>query len=338
MAASYRPRVWLALATIYIVWGSTFMAVTIAVRDEPPLLAMGIRHVTAGTVLLAWALPRGDWKGDPIGRTQIRAAFIFGGALFLLGHGGLAWAQQTVPSGVAALLIGSIPLWMALLDRIFFGKRLHPSATLGLVVGFVGLAFLFDPFGEGSFDRLGALVCVLAALAWAGGSLYSRGAPLPKRPLVSAGLAALCGGVLLLVAGAVGGELGDLHPTADALGAIAYLIVVGTLVGFVAYVWLLRNAPTSLVSTYAYVNPLIAVALGFLFLGEEITGQMLAAGAVILVSVALIVRKSGEALEPGRGLRRRRAPVLGSDLQGKQHPPQRKGSRWVARLTGSKAS
>ena len=338
MAASYRPRVWLALATIYIVWGSTFMAVTIAVRDVPPLLAMGIRHVTAGAVLLAWALPRGDWKGDPIGRTQIRAAFIFGGALFLLGHGGLAWAQQTVPSGVAALLIGSIPLWMALLDRIFFGKRLHPSATLGLVVGFVGLAFLFDPFGEGSFDRLGALVCVLAALAWAAGSLYSRGAPLPKRPLVSAGLAALCGGVLLLVAGAVGGELGDLHPTADALGAIAYLIVVGTLVGFVAYVWLLRNAPTSLVSTYAYVNPLIAVALGFLFLGEEITGQMLAAGAVILVSVALIVRKSAEALEPGRGLRRRRAPVLGSDLQGKQHPPQRKGSRWVARLTGSKAS
>ena len=304
MAASYRPRVWLALATIYIVWGSTFMAVTIAVRDVPPLLAMGIRHVTAGTLLLAWALPRGDRQGDPIGWTQIRAGFIFGGALFLLGHGGLAWAQQTVPSGVAALLIGSIPLWMALLDRIFFGKRLHPSATLGLVVGFGGLAFLFDPFGEGSFDRLGAVVCVLAALAWAAGSLYSRGAALPKRPLVSAGLAALCGGALLLVAGAARGELGDLHPTADALGAIAYLVVVGTLVGFVAYVWLLRNAPTSLVSTYAYVNPVIAVALGSLFLGEEITGQMLAAGAVILASVALIVRKSGEVLEPGRGLRR----------------------------------
>ncbi len=338
MAASYRPRVWLALATIYIVWGSTFMAVTIAVRDVPPLLAMGIRHVTAGTLLLAWALPRGDRRGDPVGRTQIRAGFIFGGALFLLGHGGLAWAQQTVPSGVAALLIGSIPLWMALLDRIFFGKRLHPSAMLGLVVGFGGLAFLFDPFGEGSFDRLGAVVCVLAALAWAAGSLYSRGAPLPKRPLVSAGLAALCGGALLVVAGAARGELGDLHPTADAFGAIAYLVVVGTLVGFVAYVWLLRTAPTSLVATYAYVNPVIAVTLGALLLGEEITGQMLAAGAVILVSVALIVRKSGEVLEPGRGLRRRALPVLGPDLQGKQHPLQRKGSRWAARLTGSKAS
>src|SRR6187551_1555838 len=297
MAASYSPRVWLALATIYVVWGSTFMAVTIAVRDVPPLLAMGTRHVTAGTLLLAWALPRGDREGDSIGRTQIRAGFIFGGALFLLGHGGLAWAQQTVPSGVAALLIGSIPLWMALLDRVFFGKRLHPSATLGLVVGFVGLAFLFDPFGEGSFDRLGAVVCVLSALAWAAGSLYSRGAALPERPLVSAGLAAL-------------------HPSADSIGAIGYLVVVGTLVGFVAYVWLLRNAPISLVGTYAYVNPVIAVALGAVFLGEEITGQMLAAGAVILVSVAMIVRKSGEVLEPGRGLRRRPVPVLGPDLQG----------------------
>jgi drug/metabolite transporter (DMT)-like permease len=317
MAASYGPRVWLALATIYVVWGSTFMAVTIAVRDVPPLLAMGVRHVTAGTLLLAIALPRGDRRGDRIGWAQIRAGFIFGGTLFLLGHGGLAWAQQTVPSGVAALLIGSIPLWMALLDRVFFGKRLHPSATLGLVVGFVGLAFLFDPFGEGSFDRLGAVVCVLSALAWAAGSLYSRGAALPERPLVSAGLAALCGGVLLLVAGAAGGELGDLHPTADSLGAIAYLVVVGTLVGFVAYVWLLRTAPTSLVATYAYVNPVIAVALGAIFLGEEITAQMLVAGAVIIGSVALIVRKSGEALEPGRGLRRRPVPVLEGDLQGK---------------------
>ncbi len=307
MAGSYGPRVWLALATIYVVWGSTFMAVTIAVRDVPPLAAMGIRHVTAGTLLLAWALPRGDRTGDRIGWTQLRAGFIFGGALFLLGHGGLAWAQQTVPSGVASLLIGTIPLWMALLDRVFFGKRLHPSATIGLVAGFVGLAILFDPLGAGSFDRTGAVVCVLSALAWAAGSLYSRGAPLPQRPLVSAGLAALCGGVLLLVAGAASGELGEIQPTADAFGAIAYLIVIGTLVGFVAYVWLLRNAPTSLVATYAYVNPVIAVTLGATLLGEDVTPRMLVAGAVIVGSVALIVRRSGEALEPGRGLRRRRA-------------------------------
>src|SRR4029450_12107871 len=119
--------------------------------------------------------------------------------------------------------------------------------------------------GEGSFDRLGAVVCVLSALAWAAGSLYSRGAALPERPLVSAGLAALCGGALLLVAGAASGELGDLHPSADSIGAIGYLVVVGTLVGFVAYVWLLRNAPTSLVPTYAYVNPRLEARLGSLF-------------------------------------------------------------------------
>jgi drug/metabolite transporter (DMT)-like permease len=305
MAARYGPRVWLALATIYVVWGSTFTAITIAVRDVPPLAAMGMRHVTAGTILLLWALPRGDRLRDRIGWPQIRAGFLFGGALFLCSHGGLAWAQQRIPSGAAALLVGSIPLWMALLDRVVFGKRLHRSANIGLFAGFVGLAFLVDPFGAGSIDRTGAVVAVLAAFAWAAGSLYSRGAPLPERPLVSAGLAALCGGALLLVAAAASGELGDIHPSADSFGAIAYLIVVGTLVGFTAYVWLLRNAPLSLVATYAYANPIVAVALGTAFLGEDLTPQMLAAGAVIVVSVALIVRSSGVVLEPGRGLKRR---------------------------------
>jgi drug/metabolite transporter (DMT)-like permease len=320
-------RVWLALATIYVVWGSTFMAVTIAVRDLPPLLSMAIRHLLAGTLLLAWALPRGDRHGDRIGSREIRAAFVFGGALFLVGHGGLAWAQQTVPSGVAALLIGSIPLWMALLDRVVFGRRLHASANVGLVAGFVGLAFLLDPFGAGSVDRVGALVAVLAAFAWAAGSLYSRGASLPGRPLVSAGLAALCGGVLLLVFAVVGGELGDVRVSAEALGAVAYLIVVGTLIGFTAYVWLLRAAPTSLVSTYAYVNPIVAVALGWALLGEEITAQMLGAGGAIVVSVALILRSSGAALEPGRGLRRpQQEPVRPAQAGGEPQPlPTRPG-------------
>jgi drug/metabolite transporter (DMT)-like permease len=298
-------KVWLALGTIYLVWGSTFMAVTIAVRDLPPLLSMATRHLAAGAILLAWALPRGDGAHDPIGRREVGAGLVFGGALFLVGHGGLAWAQQTVPSGLAALLIGSIPLWMALLDRALFGKRLTRSANAGLVAGFVGLAFLVDPFGGGSVDRVGALVAILAAFAWAAGSLYSRGAPLPQRPLVSAGLAALCGGALLAIASVAGGELGDARVTAESLGAVAYLVVVGTLIGFTAYVWLLRAAPVSLVSTYAYVNPIVAVVLGAFFLGEEITGRMLAAGAVIVVSVALIVRSSGRAVERGRGLRRR---------------------------------
>ena len=309
MAARYPARVWLALLTIYLVWGSTFIALAITVRDLPPLLSMAIRHLIAGALLLAWALPRGDREGDRIGTPQILAGFVFGGLLFLLGHGSLAWAQQTVPAGVAALLVGSIPIWMALLDRVVFGKRLRSSAYVGFALGFVGLAFLIDPFGEGRVDRLGAVVIILGALAWSAGSLYSRGAALPKRPLVSAGLGAICGGVLLLVVSIAGGELGQATWSAPSLLAVGYLVVVGSLVGFTAYVWLLRAAPVSLVATYAYVNPIVAVALGWLLLGETITLQMVFAGAAIVIAVALILRASGAAVEPGRGLLRRRARV-----------------------------
>ena len=270
---------------------------------------MAIRHLFAGALLLVWALPRGDRDGDRVGAPQILAGFVFGGLLFLLGHGSLAWAQQTVPAGVAALLVGSIPIWMALLDRVVFGKRLRSSAYVGFVLGFVGLAFLIDPFGEGRVDRVGALVIVFGALAWSAGSLYSREAALPRRPLVSAGLGALCGGILLLIVSIGGGELGEATWSADSLLAVAYLIVVGSLVGFTAYVWLLRVAPVSLVATYAYVNPIVAVALGWLLLGESVSLHMVVAGSAIVVAVALIVRASGAAVEPGRGLLRRRAPA-----------------------------
>jgi drug/metabolite transporter (DMT)-like permease len=311
MATRRDARVWLALVTVYLVWGSTFVALAIVVRDFPPYLSMAMRHLVAGAALLAFALPRGGREEDRIGGKQVRAGLVFGGLLFLLGHGSLAWAQQTVPAGVAALLVGSIPIWMALLDRVAFGRRLHVSAYVGFALGFAGLAFLFDPFGEGSVDRLGALVIVLSALCWAAGSLYSRGAALPKRPLVSAGLASLCGGALLFATSAVLGELGQVRFSLDALLALGYLVVAGTFVGFTAYVWLLRAAPISLVATYAYVNPIVAVILGWALLGEKITVQMAVAGSAVVVAVALIVRASGSALEPGRGvLRRRRPPAV----------------------------
>jgi len=309
VAARYRVRVWLALVTVYIVWGSTFIALAIVIRDLPPFLAMSVRHLVAGGVLLAIALPRGDRGTDRIGRRQIGAAFVFGGLLFVTGHGSLAWAQQTVPAGVAALLVGTIPIWMALFDRVGFGKRLPGTAYAGIAVGFGGLAILFDPFGKGSVDRLGALVIVLGAMCWAVGSLYSRGAPLPKRPLVSAGLASLCGGILLTGYSAVSGEIGEATWTTDAVLALGYLIVVGSFVGFTTYVWLLRVAPISLVSTYAYVNPIVAVALGWLILDESITAQMAIAGAAVLVSVAVILRSGGTSLEPGRGLFTKQRPI-----------------------------
>jgi drug/metabolite transporter (DMT)-like permease len=305
------PRVWLALATIYVVWGSTFMAVTIAVRDLPPLLSMGLRHVAAGTILLAWGASsrrpaeRPGRVAADRGRVRLRrSALPRRPRRPWLGAADRAFGRRS-------LLIGSIPLWMALLDRVVFGKRLHPLANVGLVGGFVGLAFLLDPFGESSVDRAGAVVALLAAFAWAAGTLYARGAALPKAPLVSAGLGALCGGVLLAVSSALAGELDDVRFTADALGAVAYLVVVGTLIGFTLYVWLLRVAPTSLVSTYAYVNPIVAVFLGLALLGEDVTLQMLVAGAAIVLSVALILRTSGAALDPGRGLLRRRRPRRG---------------------------
>lgn len=307
MAARHDARIWVALATLYVAWGSTFIALAIAVRDMPPLLAITVRHLVAGGLLLAFALPRGDREGDRIGGAQIRAGLVLGFLLFVVGHGTLAWAQQTVPAGVAALLAGSIPLWMALLDRVAFGRRLRRSAYAGFVVGFVGLAFLIDPFGEGSVDRLGAIVLLLGALSWSAGSLYSRGAALPRRPLVSAGLGSICGGVMLFVAAIATGELGDAHVSLEAALAVAYLILVGSLLGFTAYVWLLQVAPTSLVATYAYVNPIVAVFLGWLLLDEEITVQMAVAGAAVVVSVALIVRSSSAVLEPGRGLLRRDA-------------------------------
>ena len=302
MTARYGVRVWLALVTVYLVWGSTFIALAIVVRDLPPFLAMSARHLIAGAVLLAVALPRGDRRGDRIGRRQIGAAFVFGGLLFVTGHGALAWAQQTVPAGIAALLVGTIPIWMALFDRVAFGKRLPGRAYVGFAVGFAGLAFLFDPFGDGSVDRLGALVIVVSAMCWAVGSLFSRHASLPQRPLVSAGLASLCGGILLAGYATLSGEIGEARWTSDAVLALGYLVVAGSLVGFTTYVWLLRAAPISLVSTYAYVNPIVAVALGALFLGEAITLEMVVAGAAVLVSVAVIVRSGGASVEPGRGL------------------------------------
>ena len=309
MAARYGVRIWLALVTVYVVWGSTFVALAIVIRDLPPFLAMSIRHLIAGAVLLAVALPRGDRRGDRIGRKQIGAAFVFGGLLFVTGHGLLAWSQQTVPAGVAALLVGTIPIWMAVFDRVAFGKRLPAIAYLGIAIGFLGLAFLFDPFGSGSVDRLGALVIVFSAMCWAIGSIYSRTAPLPSRPLVSAGLASLCGGILLAGYSTVSGEVGEATWTGDALLGLGYLIVVGSFVGFTAYVWLLRVAPLSLVSTYAYVNPIVAVALGWLILDETVTTQMLVAGAAVVVSVAVILRASTASLDPGRGLFTRKEAV-----------------------------
>jgi drug/metabolite transporter (DMT)-like permease len=288
-----RLRVWLALGTIYVVWGSTFLAIAVAVRDLPPFLAMALRHLTAGALVLAWVLLRRR-DHEPLGWRQWRAAFVFGGALFLLGHGLLAWAQQDVPSGIAALLVGTIPLWFAILAWIFMGERLGGRAFAGLILGFGGLAILVDPSGEEGAEPFGALLIVVGALAWAAGSIYSQRSALPKDTLLGAGMGMLAGGLLLAAVSGVSGEWNDATFSSDALLATAYMVVVGSLIGFSAYVWLLKTVPASTVSTYAYVNPVIAVLLGWAFNDEVITGRTLLAGAAIVVGVALMVSRSTE--------------------------------------------
>jgi drug/metabolite transporter (DMT)-like permease len=232
-----------------------------------------------------------------LGRREWAAAFVFGGALFLAGHGGLAWAQQDVPSGIAALLVGTIPLWFAVLARLFLGERLGGRALIGLVLGFAGLILLVDPSGEEGAEPVGALVIAFGAFAWAAGSLWSCRAPLPKDTLLAAGMGAIAGGLLLALASLLTEDLGAARFTPEAIGATAYLVVAGSLIGFSAYVWLLKVAPASTVSTYAYVNPVIAVLLGWAFNDEVITRRTLIAGAAIVVGVALMVSRPGQTEE-----------------------------------------
>jgi drug/metabolite transporter (DMT)-like permease len=298
-------RIWAALATIYIVWGSTFLAIAVVVRDLPPFLAMALRHLVAGALLFAWVWWRrgGELR---LGRREWAAAFIFGGALFLVGHGLLAWAQQDVPSGIAALLVGTIPLWFAILARLFLGETLGRRALLGLVLGFAGLVLLVDPSGTAGAEPIGALAVGVGAFAWAAGSLWSTRSSLPKDTLLAAAMGMLAGGLLLLIVSGLGGEFDDARFTPEALGATAYMVVVGSLVGFSAYVWLLKVAPASTVSTYAFVNPVIAVALGWAFNDEAITARTLVAGAAIVVGVALMVSRGTEK-EPEAALSSARA-------------------------------
>jgi drug/metabolite transporter (DMT)-like permease len=275
-----------ALATVYLVWGSTYLAIRVTDRTMPPMLMSSVRFLVAGVALYAFA-SRG--RSRPTLR-EWRAAAIVGGALLLVGNGGVAWAETRLDSGLAALIVAIIPLWVAVLDRIVFGRRLSLAAIVGLVVGFAGVALLVRP--GGGVDVVAALTLLGTTGAWAAGSLYARGAPLPQSPLLAAAMQMLCASVMLAVAGAAFGEPGRVHADAFSAGPVAawfYLVLVGSLVAFSAYAWLLKNVKISIVSTYAFVNPVVAVGLGAMFLGEQITTTTLLAGASIVVAVILIV-------------------------------------------------
>ena len=286
-----RGAVGLSLATVYLVWGSTYLGIRITDRTMPPLLMSSARFFLAGSVLFLLTARgyRPTWR-------EWRSAAIVGGALLGIGNAGVAWAEKRLDSGLAALIVAVIPLYVALgavhhWAPKLFGRRLSTVAVLGLVVGFAGVALLVRPGGTSHAGV--ALILLGTTSAWAGGSLYARGAPLPTSPLVSAAMQMLCASVLLGVGGAVGGEIGDVHRAAfgaEPLLAFGYLVLFGSIAAFSAYAWLLKNVRISVVATYAFVNPVVAVALGALFLGEPITATTLAAGAAIVIAVSLIVR------------------------------------------------
>lgn len=300
----------MALATVYVVWGSTYLAIRVVVHPAggsglPPLLSAGVRFGLAGAIMLALTAgrPAADGRPDPLGRRQWRAALIVGSALPAGGNGLVSVAELHVASGIAALVIATVPLWVAIIT--FAGRSEGPSArdVAGLLLGFAGVSLLVASRGDGQATLGGLALLCLAALSWGAGSVYARGAPLPRRPLVGTGMEMLCGGGVLVLAGLLRGEAGAVHladVTPAAWVALGYLVVIGSMVGFTAYVWLVANVRLSLVTTYAYVNPAVAVVLGTVFANEQLTARTLLATAVILAGVGLVVTSGGSAAEQPR--------------------------------------
>ena len=284
-----RLKVGLAFGAIYLFWGSTFLANRFALDALPPLLLAGARHFTAGVLLYAFARLRGAPR--PQARYWPTAALI-GGLMLVLGNGGVVFSQEYVPSGIAAVLIAMVPLWMVGLDWIWKGSgRPAPRVLGGVALGLVGIGVLAGPGSLGGrIDPVGLEILLVSGLCWATGSLLSRDAKLPAG-LIGVAMEMLCGGTILLAASAVHGGMRGLRVeavTRASLLGLGYLIVFGSLAGFTAYNWLLAHVPAAKAATYAYVNPVIAVGLGFVVFGEPLTPRLLIASAVILCWVVLI--------------------------------------------------
>jgi drug/metabolite transporter (DMT)-like permease len=298
-----RAAVFAAFAAIYIIWGSTYLAIFYAIETLPPFLMAASRFLVAGGLLFAWSAVRAPrWPNA----SEWKAAAIVGGLLLLGGNGAVVWAEQYVASGIVALLIAVTPAWMVLLHWLWHGSaKPGPRTVAGLALGFGGMALLVGPSalqGAGTLHLGGALVVMAGSLSWAVGSIYSRRAPNPPGALYATGMQMLAGGALLLVAGVITGEPSRFDPagvSARSVLALLYLVVFGAIVGYSAYVWLLRHVHPGRVSTYAYVNPVVAVLLGWAIAGEPFTPRTAVAAAVIIGGVALItLDQQAKAAEP----------------------------------------
>jgi drug/metabolite transporter (DMT)-like permease len=291
-----RRRLAIALLAVYLIWGSTYLAIKFGIETIPPFILAGVRYLTAGLAML-WLAKRSGAPSPT--RPEIRASSIAGVLMLLFGNGGVVWAEQRVPSGLAALLIAGTPLWMTLIDWLR-PKGTRPPALVGagLGMGLLGVGLLVGPGGgAGTVEPLGAVALAMASLGWSLGSIYSRHAPLPRSALMATALEMVGGGVALLLLALVTGEPSSFElakVSLASLAALLYLIVAGSLIGFTAYAWLLRVTTPARAASYAYVNPLVAVFLGWAILDEPVTAKVALAGLVIITSVVLITvgRKS----------------------------------------------
>ena len=313
-----RPLLWAAFAAVYLIWGSTYLAIRFAIETLPPLTMSGMRFLVAGGLLSAALRVAGRPAATP---GELRAAAAAGLLMLLGGNGAVTWAEQTVPSGVAALLAALTPATLVLMEWACGGGRPGGRVLAGALLGIVGMAILAGPeqlLGAAAVDRVGSAAIVLGTLSWSAGSLYARGRRLPASPLTSAAAQMLSGGAALLAAGVALGELRGFEPAAVTLASLlawAYLVVYCSILAFAAYIYLLTNTSAARASTYAFVNPLIAVLLGWLLAGEALDKRVLAGVASIVPAVLLIVspgRSGAESAAAG-------VPPRGNGV-GRRHP------------------
>jgi len=302
----HRPtwKTLLAFAIIYFVWGSTYLAVRVGVREVPPLILAAMRFSVAGLVLFGWVLARGERAPS---LREWRSASLLGLVIFVFDYGLLFWAEQHVPSGIAAVMLATIPVFMALSEIIFLRtQRLTVRLALALLIGLGGVGVLMSRalnLGDAPIDKWGAVALIFASVSWSIASVLARKLPLPSSKMMSSGAQMLTGGILLTVAAGAFGEFRNFHPGAvsrEVWLALLYLIVAGSIIGFTAYVWLIHHESPTKVGTYAYVNPIVAVLVGYFLGGEALSARTILGSVFILISVVVITttpaKKPAEAL------------------------------------------
>ena len=297
-------RLVLSFAAVYVIWGSTYLAIRYAIETMPPFLMAGARFTVAGTLLYGWLRLRGAPRPRP---GDWGSATVVGGLMLVGGNGALSWAESRVPSGIASLLIATVPIWIVVLERLRpNGERPGGAVVAGLGLGTLGVGLLVGPHGllaGKPIDPLGAAVLLLGSFLWAVGSLRSRGGAIAGPPLLTTGMVMLSGGAELLLLGLISGETARLETAEVTLRsglALLYLVVFGSIVAYSAYLWLMRHAPPARVATYAYVNPMIALLLGFTFAGEPLSARTLGAASLIIASVAILQLGKSRSTRGGR--------------------------------------